>query len=250
MNEQAVTYKGRNYSVLLLLIIGVLAILLWWKSCGGNKGIDPQVVAQMKAESDSRYNSLLDHDKAIEDSVKDLQGEKELTENMLHDAAKELEKMFLENDKLRAAHEKEPSPIPFDSNSSIVSNKYILQCDTCFMSLKRMEDTVKSAKKTVDRLGEIHQKQLQLKDTEILLFKRNALYSKRDYDNLLNKYEKLGKGKASMSAGIEYGYSQPVSNIGVYLQFRTRRGPEFSIGGGGNTLSKGYISGRVGMRIF
>lgn len=243
--KPAISYKNIIY---IAIILGLL-VILWWQSCGGNHGIDPQV-AKWREQSTQDSIRLANKIKSIEDSLKDIQGEKELADSMLSDAAKDLKKMFVQNEKLKAEHDKEPAPIPISDSEDIVTDKYVKNCDQCFASLIRMEDTVKAAKRIVDKLGEIHQRQLELKDSEIKVYKNVTAFNKSKYDDLLDKYAKLGKGKASVSMGIEYNYSPSVSEVGAYLLFRTRKGSEVGAGIGGNTMSSWYFSIRAGQKIF
>ncbi len=250
MNDQVITHKGRTFPIFLLLIIGVLAILLWWKSCGTNDNINPQVAKlQEKARLDSiQLESKL---KIIRDSAKDLRGEKELSDSMLSDAAKDLEKMFQANAKLRAEHAKTAAPIPaIDSGQYIVAGDYVSECENCFTALQKLEDIVRAANKTVDKLGSIHQRQMDLKDREIGLYQTALTTKGKDYNDLLDKYAKVSNGKASLSGGIEYGYSPVNTNIGAYLTFRNKKGHEISVDGGGNSQSSWYLGFRLGARIF
>jgi len=249
MTEQVVTYKGRTFSIALLLIIGALVILLWWKSCGGNDNVNQDAIrlaAKATADSIAHEKKV----KAIVDSLKEVVGEKELSDSMLKDAASDLEKMFRANEKLRADHAKTPAPIPFDSINSIVSNDYVKQCDNCFTSLKQLEDTVKSAKKLVEEREEINRRALILQNSEINVFRESLEKKNKDYIDLLDKFSKAAKPKASLSGGIEYSHSPVNANIGAYLTFRNKKGHEFSVDGGGNSQSSWYAGFRLGAKIF
>jgi hypothetical protein len=253
MTEQVVTYKGRTFSIVLLLIIGVLGILLWWKSCGSNDNVDLRIakeVAKRTAKSVSDSIALEKKVKAVQDSLKELAGKKELSDSMLKDAANDLEKMFRANEKLRAQHAKTPAPIPFDSSNSIVSNEYLRICDTCFNWLQKLEDTVKSAKKLVEQREESNKKIISLKDEEVEAYKNSMVKIRSRYYELLDIFAKAAKSKASLSGGIESSYSPVNTNIGAYLTFRSKKGHEYGLSAGGNSLSSWYIGGRLGMKIF
>lgn len=246
---QFITVKNNKLPLFLLLIIGVLIVFILWKSCGGQP-IDNPRIAQMQKESDSIINRLASNLKITEDSLKDVKGQKELTDSFLSDAAKDLDKMFAENNKLRKQHDQQPKPIPFDSSNSIVSNEYVHICDDCFLHLKKLEDTVKTAKVLLAKREALWNETVRLKDKQYTQTKESLNNMYGLYNKLSDECKKQNKPRASLSAGIEYNYSPSVSEVGAYISFRTKRGQEIGAGFGGNTLSSYYFSIRAGAKIF
>jgi hypothetical protein len=118
------------------------------------------------------------------------------------------------------------------------------------VSLSDLEDTVKAAKKLVQQREEANKRIIKLKDDEIDIFKTSFTNKSKDYDDILVKFANASKPKESLSGGIEYSYSPVNTNIGAYLAYRSKKGHEFSIDGGGNSQSSWYAGFRLGARIF
>lgn len=240
-----VTYQNIFY---ILIIAGLLTVL-WWKSCNGNH--HPNALAE-KLQKQITTDSIerIEERKVYQDSLKDIRGQMQLQLILNAEHEANLSKLDKRIDQLLTDHNNLPAPIPFDSGSSIVSNRWLDACSGCFVALKNGRDSVKLYISERDKLDNLYKKDTALRGRRIDTLEANINKKDIALKGLLARYVKDTKPKASLSGGLMYQYSPVVSDIGVYLTFRTRKQKEFGIQGGGNTLSSYFVGIRAGAKIF
>lgn len=241
--------KSIKYTPHLIYVAIIVALCFYLlKSCGGSH-VDGAFARLQKEKSlDSVRN--VEMTKRYDDSVKKLESEKELAKSDLEDSKKDITALKKTVDKLIADHDREPAPTPFDSTSSIISNKYLNQCVDCFVALKDGERKVGKLLNDVAELNHKNDQIISLKDKHIDSLGMALEIKEHFYNSLANLYRVATKPRYHGFMGVEAEYSQPYKSVGVWLMLQDKRGRMYGAQGGLNSLNTWYAGIRGGIKGF
>lgn len=243
MKSLKISFRDLFY---IAIIVALCLYLL--KSCGGNHVDGAFARLQKEKSEDSARN--VEMTKRYDDSVKKLESEKELAKSDLEDSKKDVTALKKTVDKLIADHNREPAPIPFDSTSSIISNKYLNQCVDCFVALKDGERKVSRLLNDVAELNHKNDQLISLKDKHIDSLRLTIIAKEHFYNSMKGLYEYAARPKPHLFAGVEGEYSLPYKNIGGWLLLQDKKGRMYGVNGGLNSLNSYYVGAKAGLKIF
>lgn len=243
-----------DFTHFVIIAIGIGALILM-KNCSGNgaaiASLKHRADSLEKLEAETWKNFAIAHN-ALNDTVRILNGQKELAEAEAQNTKNNLTLAEMRIDQILKDH-KPIKPNDTDTGYFLVPNEYVVNCEGCIMELKNGKDSVKKYISQRDSVDIISKKQLRLYQglADTL---RKALYNEHaaftEMNNIAEQALKKAASRTHLYTGIEYFYSPVVANIGAWLQFTDKKNHSYGINAGGNSLSSWYIGARIGTRIF